>query len=293
MPTAILSPTPYWRVLEGRDGGKTRTSPRTTRSSTKARGGRDGHGGIFNGEDKQDDDVLADVDDDDDRHNHDDDDDDEGGASSLLLHFSTPPECRMQIQSARNARRRLDAEQERERIRHERIRKRNEGMMSRGLGEIGGGIVGGGLGGRRASKRTRREGSMGVTATMKGEENEEYDGDATTTTGTATVTTIVGPSAEDLRRIVEESLAGHESSRVEGLVSKIAGLERDVAHKDEMHEVLLSKYDALRSRVEVREGSDDDMRRTLAEQRDAIEGYAMEIRRLVEEKHIMEERHEM
>ncbi len=144
---------------------------------------------------------------------------------------------------------------------------------------VGGNVGGIGNGGRRSSKRTRREGS-----------NEEYDDDATTTASTATTTTIVGPSAEDLRRIMEESLAGHELSRVE---SRIAGLERDAANRDEMHGVLLSKYDASRLRVEVWEGSNDDMRRTLAEQRNMIEGYAMDIRPLEEEKRGVEERLKM
>ncbi len=32
---ALLCPTPYWKVLEGRDGGRTRTSPRTTNLTKK------------------------------------------------------------------------------------------------------------------------------------------------------------------------------------------------------------------------------------------------------------------
>lgn len=31
----LLSPTPYWKVLEGRDGGRTRTSPRTKNLTKK------------------------------------------------------------------------------------------------------------------------------------------------------------------------------------------------------------------------------------------------------------------
>ena len=60
-----------------------------------------------------------------------------GGDHDKLLHLSTPPDRRLQIQSAMNLRRRLDAEAERERARHERMRKRNESMMIRRLGEIG------------------------------------------------------------------------------------------------------------------------------------------------------------
>ena len=31
----LLSPTPYWKVLEGWDGGRTRTSPRTKKLTKK------------------------------------------------------------------------------------------------------------------------------------------------------------------------------------------------------------------------------------------------------------------
>ena len=50
-----------------------------------------------------------------------------------------------------------------------------------------------------------------------------------------------------------------------------------MAHKDEIHEVLQSEYAALKSLVEVREGSDGELRQTLAEQCDKIERYAKEV----------------
>jgi chromosome segregation ATPase len=104
----------------------------------------------------------------------------------------------------------------------------------------------------------------------------------------ATTTTIAGPFAEDLRWIVEESLEGCESSRVEGYIARITLLESDAAHKDEMYEVLLSKHDALKSRVKVREGSEGELQQMLAEQRGTMEGYTKEVRCLEAEKSNME-----
>ena len=90
--------------------------------------------------------------------------------------------------------------------------------------------AGGNGGGRRDADPTMR---------VDGED-EDYDDDDLTDEDDsgATPAATSGPSAEDLRRIVEESLAGHESSRVVGLVARYAMLERDAAHRAEMHEVL-------------------------------------------------------
>jgi hypothetical protein len=122
-----------------------------------------------------------------------------GGDHDKLLHLSTLPDRRLQIRSAMNLRRRLDAEAERKCAGHERMRKRNESMMTRGLGEIGM---------QRRHRRSwqwttvikaqkEREGSMAVdAATTGGEEDEEYrdddaDDNATRTTAANTTTTTI------------------------------------------------------------------------------------------------------
>ena len=89
-----------------------------------------------------------------------------------------------------------------------------------------------------------------------------------------------GPSKEDLHRIVQESLAGHKSSHVEGIVARIAMLERDVAHWSEMYEVAQARYEALKERVEVREGSKVELHVVCAEQRRTIKEYEREVQRL-------------
>ena len=144
-PPAILLPTPYWKVLEGR-GDWNRALPRETRSAAKRRataaalpadGEEDGKGG------EHDNDDGKDV-----------EEEDDGGTALLLLHFSTSPDRHMQIQSARNAKRRQDAKNEREQLRQEKMCRWGESLMSRGLGGTGG--VTAGIG-RWTSKRARRD----------------------------------------------------------------------------------------------------------------------------------------
>ena len=133
---------------------------------------------------------------------------------------------------------------------------------------------------KKASSTRGDEDAMKTEVDGSGGDDDNDNDAMTTTISTTTTTTFAGPSAEDIRRIVVEFLAENKSCRVEGLLSRIAGLERDMAHKDEIHEVLQSEYAALKSLVEVREGSDGELRQTLAEQRDKIERYAKEVRRL-------------
>ena len=125
------------------------------------------------------------------------------------------------------------------------------------------------------------------------EEDEEYrdDDDATRTT-TANTTTIIGPSGEDLRRIVQESLAGHESSRVEGFVARTAMLECEVAHWSDMYKVAQARYEALKERVKVREGSEEELRLVCVEQRGTTEEYKREVQRLEVERNGAVGRHE-
>jgi hypothetical protein len=280
-------------------------SPRETRSSAAKKGrataaatgsskrGPDGLADEEGGEDDDDDDEIDEID-------RDGGDYDGDGTASILLRFSTPPDRRLQIQSARNAKRRRDAEIEAERLRIERLRRRGEASMSKGLGTMGmgGGVVvaARGAGGRRAPKRARRDaggnggGRRDADPTMRVDEDEDEDYDdvdladeddsGATPAATTTAAATSGPSAEDLRRIVEESLAGHESSRVEGLVARNAMLERDAAHRAEMHELLRSKYDALKSRIEIGEGSGCELRMALAEREGIIGRLEGEVRRL-------------
>ena len=80
-----------------------------------------------------------------------------------------------------------------------------------------------------------------------------------------------------------------------GFVARVAELKRDVAHWSKMYEDVHAKYEALKERIEVREGSeekfeaereafDPEMREMEAELAKVREAYAADLKRLTDEK---------
>ncbi|KAL3807868.1 hypothetical protein ACHAXA_010641 [Cyclostephanos tholiformis] len=271
-PPATLSPTPYWKVLEDR-GDWNRASPQKTRSAAKspalpAYGEEAGKKG-----------ELDDDDDDDDEDEEEEEEEGDANHATLLLNLTPKtPDHRMQSQSARNAQRRLDADHKIEKLRQEKIYRLSKSLMSRGLGGTGGATA---VVGRRTWKRASRDAVGDRSGTDRATEGYADDLTAPYYAAAAPAAVATGPSDEDLRRIVQESHAGHDLSRIEGFDARIATLERDVAHCSKMYKVA----------TVVREGSEVELHVVCAEQRGTIEGYKRQVQRLEAERNGAEGRY--
>ena len=305
-PPIMLSPTPQWRAdrlgyVTGRvrvekSTSTTATTPtRATRSATKKKRPIGEEDDVITATL----DDLADLDDDDDK---DEDVDNGDDAAALLLQSSsqsTPPDRKFEIQSARNAQRRRTAVAEAERQRLEKVRKRGESMMSRGLREhspstTSSSLVGGGRMLMSSNKRTKRDASSpAVAVAAAGHMSNRYADDNYDEDEKIMLAAAPGPSEEDVRRIVLESLASNESTKVEALIAQVAIAERDAAHHLEMYEVAKAKYDTLKCRIETAGDTENELRIKFAEQRDVMDGYEKEIRRLELEKSTLTSRSEL
>ena len=305
-PPIMLSPTPQWRAdrlgyVTGRvrvekSTSTTATTPtRATRSATKKKRPIGEEDDVITATL----DDLADLDDDDDK---DEDVDNGDDAAALLLQSSsqsTPPDRKFEIQSARNAQRRRTAVAEAERQRLEKVRKRGESMMSRGLREhspstTSSSLVGGGRMLMSSNKRTKRDASSpAVAVAAAGHMSNRYADDNYDEDAKKMLAASPGPSEEDVCRIVLESLASNESTKVEALIAQVAIAERDAAHHLEMYEVAKAKYDTLKCRIETAGGTENELRIKFAEQRDVMDGYEKEIRRLELEKSTLTSRSEL
>jgi chromosome segregation ATPase len=109
----------------------------------------------------------------------------------------------------------------------------------------------------------------------------------------ATSIVAPGPSEEDLRRIVLESLASNESTKVDALIARVATAERDASHYMEMYEVVKAKYDTLKCRIETAGGTQNELRIKYAEQQGFMDGYEKEVRRLEMEMSTLTSRYEL
>ena len=164
-----------------------------------------------------------------------------------MLHFS-PPDKQFQLQSARNAKRRRDATAEKERVRMQKVRdvvNNNQGNIHGG----GGMMTISGLGGgnnMRVAKRAKRGHSTNGNLKSTGDDDDDgSEASSQLTTTTTTLATTAGPTSEEMRQIMAQSLAEHNSSRIEELVAKAASSERDAAHYKSRYEELSSKYNTL------------------------------------------------
>lgn len=305
-PPIMLSPTPQWRADRlGYVTGRVRVEKSTTTTTTPTRATRSAtKKKIPIGDDEEAHmttattlDDLADMDDDN-NDDKEDDDDGEDTTTSLLQSSSqsTPPDRKFEIQSARNAQRRRTAVAEAERHRLEKVRKRGESMMSRGLREHSpsASLLADRGGGRMVStnKRTKRDVSSPALVVGAVEAANKNDEDAKRPS-IATSIVAPGPSEEDLRRIVLESLASNESTKVEALIARVATAERDASHHKEMYEVVKAKYDTLKCRIDTEGGTDNELRIKYAEQRGVMNGYETEVRRLELEKLTITSRYEL
>lgn len=305
-PPIMLSPTPQWRAdrlgyVTGRvrvekSTSTTATTPtRATRSATKKKRPIGEEVDMITATL----DDLADMDDDDDKDEDVDNGDD--AAASLLQSSSqsTPPDRKFEIQSARNAQRRRTAVAEAERQRLEKVRKRGESMMSRGLREhspstTSSSLVGGGRMLSSSNKRTKRDASSpAVAVAAAGHMSNRYADDNYDEDAKKMLAAAPGPSEEDVRRIVLESLASNESTKVEALIAQVAIAERDAAHHLEMYEVVKAKYDTLKCRIETAGDTENELRIKFAEQRGVMDGYEKEVRRLELEKSTLISRSEL
>mmetsp|Transcript_21474 Transcript_21474/g.44934 ORF Transcript_21474/g.44934 Transcript_21474/m.44934 type:complete len:1284 (+) Transcript_21474:207-4058(+) len=275
-PQPVLSPTPYWKVAQER-GEK--TSPRTTRSAAKraqqqnsstraalAKGMRE----------------LDELEEDTCSSSDDDEDDEIRGLDPTTLKFSppdqkqlrlahlSPPDRQMHVTMAKNNKKRRDAELERERLRQQKVRK--AGMMAMENTKPKG----------RMAKR-HKKGTAAPTS-----KNE--DPHSTTIVAAA----AVGPSAEELRDIMEQSLAQHNSAnsaRIEGLVAKTAAAERDADHYKRRYEEVQKKYDLLEEQAKVKDGSESELQMKCVEQKGMMNEYVREILQCECDKKELSERH--
>jgi len=304
-PPQILSPTPYWKVLEERSQSQSgkKTSPRTTRSATKKKlaaqleeSANDGGGGGLNGGLNNNNGLngglgsnnrrglfdkgiqeLNELQSEEEEESNSDSSPPKGvvmvggiatqshhgasgyaqgsGANSLgsdgsnsggstkreggiQLHFS-PPDKQFHQQSIRNAKRRHDATIEKERLRLEKAREVATSRNSLGnnsLSGLGGAGLGNGGGSRRTSKRVKRTHSKDAKLPPVQPQ---------------------GPTTEEMRTIMAQSLEQHNSSRIEELITKCASSERDTLHYKSRYEELLVKYNLLEDELKKNKKMED------------------------------------
>ncbi|KAL7539613.1 hypothetical protein ACHAXR_009451 [Thalassiosira sp. AJA248-18] len=278
---AILSPTPYWKVLEER--GNNRTSPRTTRSAAKK--AEQQQNAMRELDELDDDDSAA-------NNSSDNEEEDENKPfdpcslfidPSTVLHFS-PPDRQLRQHRAENARRRRDAEEEKERVRLQKVRKVREAGMN--LDGCGGSVAR-----RRLAKKPRTKGRGGHPSANNNFKTAS-DEDESAANHLALLPPT-GPSTEEMRQIMQQSLAEHNSARIEELVAKSAAATRDADHYKQRYQELQSKYDSLEEQVKSREGSESELQSRCVEQKGMIDGFNKKVSELELEKERLEDRHMM
>ena len=214
--------------------------------------------------------------------------------SAAVLHFS-PPDKQFQLQSARNAKRRRDATAEKERVRMQKVRdvvNNNQGNIHGGGGMMTISGLGGGNNMLRVAKRAKRGQSTNGNLKSTGDDDDEgREASSELTTTTTTVATTAGPTSEEMRQIMAQSLAEHNSSRIEELVAKAASSERDAAHYKSRYEELSSKYNTLQEQFKSMEGTDNELQLRSVEQQGIIQGYVTKIEMLENDKKDMVEKY--
>jgi hypothetical protein len=187
-PAGFQSPTPYWKVLHER-GDDTKTSPRLTRSAKKKAETPTSTNATNNKSFErrmQELDELAD----------DDDDDDDEDANYIattsstsnpidptLLHFS-PHNKQFQIESARNSKRRRDAELQKEQV-----------WMEKARNQLGGTGAAGGVN-KRTTKRAKRGG---------GREAQQEEANTSTSETTTQMQMLLDKATQDGNRWMERA----------------------------------------------------------------------------------------
>eukprot|EP00579_Thalassiosira_antarctica_P011874 CAMPEP_0201922158 /NCGR_PEP_ID=MMETSP0903-20130614/10260_1 /ASSEMBLY_ACC=CAM_ASM_000552 /TAXON_ID=420261 /ORGANISM="Thalassiosira antarctica, Strain CCMP982" /LENGTH=1269 /DNA_ID=CAMNT_0048459237 /DNA_START=92 /DNA_END=3901 /DNA_ORIENTATION=- len=256
----VLSPTPYWKVLEERGN---RTSPRTTRSAAKKASQEQSDHTHTMG-------IMRELDELDPN-----DKSSDGSSSSedeqfdpMTLHFS-PPDKQLHAAMAKNKKKRQEAELRKENIRAQKVRK--AGMMIMDNTNFSKQ--------KRGAKRPKKG-----HASLKSEENNEAPNGHQAAAAN-------GPSTEEMRQIMQQSLAEHNSHRIEELVAKSAAAERDAAHYKQRYEELEEKYNLLDAQVRAKEGSESELSTRCVEQKGLIDGYVQRILELECEMKELEERH--
>jgi len=285
-PPQILSPTPYWKVLEERQqsGGGKKTSPRTTRSATKKKLAAQleeqsaNNGGLNSGLNNNNrrglfDKGIQELNELESESESSDSsppkgivmvggvahqsqhgasgyaqgsgvngslrsggsgDSSKGSKGGIQLHFS-PPDKQFHQQSIRNAKRRHDATIEKERIRLEKAREVANSRNSLGNNSLSG--LGNGGGSRRTSKRVKRTHSKDSKLPPVQPQ---------------------GPTTEEMRTIMAQSLEQHNSSRIEELITKCASSERDTLHYKSRYEELLVKYNLLEDELKKKKEMEEE-----------------------------------
>lgn len=112
----------------------------------------------------------------------------------------------------------------------------------------------------------------------------------TTDTVSAMTSTTVGPSAEEMRPILQQSLKEHGSLRFKELADRAAAAERDAAQYQQRYEEAQYKIERLEEQIRAESGSAGELRKICAEQEATIDGFKKVEARMYEERDWLEEK---